>query len=57
MKVKLLSKELEMLKSTQEQTVQEFATVESCQQQLEKQVKQKQWELEDLKAMNNVRLV
>ena len=45
-----------MVKTSQEQTVKEFASVEGYQQELEKQVKQKQWEIEDIKAMNNVRL-
>jgi len=53
----MLVKETEMMKAAQESNVREFAQSDSIQRDLEKQLKQKEWELEDVKAMNNARLV
>ena len=49
--VKLLTKELELVRGSQQSTAVEFEQVEGAQRQLEKQLKQKQWQLDDVKAM------
>ena len=55
MQVKLLSKELDILKAAQEQNSEQFVRFDSSQRGLEKQLKQKEWELEDVKAMSAAR--
>lgn len=46
-----------MAKAAQELTVRDYTQVESTQRDLEKQLRQKEWELEDTKAMTAARLM
>lgn len=51
----MLLKELELVKAAQESQGHEFEQVESVQRDLEKHLQQKDWELEDVKAMSSAR--
>lgn len=53
--VKTLTKEIELLKVARESTGREFEQVETTQKELEKQLRQRDWELDDLKAMSHAR--
>lgn len=55
--MKTLCKEIELLKAARESTGREFEQAETSQKELEKQLRQKDWELEDVKAMNHARLM
>jgi len=52
-----MKKELELQKAARESTGQECEQAEIVQKDLEKQLRQKDWELEDVKAMSHARLV
>lgn len=54
--MKTLNKEIELLKAARESSGREFEQVEMTQKELEKQLRQKDWELEDVKAMSHARL-
>ncbi|KAL4239435.1 Coiled-coil domain-containing protein 57 [Mactra antiquata] len=51
LKAKLLGKELDLVRSAQEKNSQEFEHVENNHRALEKKLKEKDWELQDMKAM------
>jgi len=53
--VKTLNKEIELLKGARESTGREFEQAETTQKELEKQLRQKDWELEDVRAMSHAR--
>jgi len=53
--VKALNKEVELLKAARESTGREFEQAETTQKELEKQLRQRDWELEDVKAMSHAR--
>ncbi|GFR91486.1 coiled-coil domain-containing protein 57-like [Elysia marginata] len=53
LKVKLLEKELELTRSSNQQTLNHAEEVESSQRELEKSIKQKEWELADMKAVKD----
>ncbi|KAL3877357.1 hypothetical protein ACJMK2_035079 [Sinanodonta woodiana] len=53
LKAKLLGKELNLVKTAHEKNHQEFEQVETNQRTLEKLLKEKEWELADLKAMKD----
>jgi len=55
--VKTLNKEIELLKAARESTGRECEQAETTQKQLEKQLRQKDWELEDVTAMSHARLI
>ena len=55
--MKTLNKEIELLKAARESSGREFEQVETTQKDLEKQLRQKDWELEDMKAMSHARFV
>jgi len=52
-----MKKEMELQKAARESTGREFEQAEVTQKDLEKQLRQKDWELEDVKAMSHARLV
>lgn len=52
----MLSKEVEILRSYEEQTKTELHTTECTVQELEKKLKQKEWELMDCENMHNAKL-
>ncbi|XP_033742493.1 coiled-coil domain-containing protein 57-like isoform X2 [Pecten maximus] len=56
LKAKLLGKEMEMMKDAQERNAQEYTEVERNHRQLEKALKEKDWELADLSAMKDARI-
>ena len=51
----MLANELAVLKAAKESSASELAQVDSFQRDIEKQLRQKEWELEDLKAMSTAR--
>ena len=51
----MLVKEIEMMKAAHESNAREFSQSDSTQRELEKQLKQKEWEFEDLKAMSHAK--
>lgn len=51
-----MNKEIELLKVSRESTGREFEQAETTQKELEKQLRQKDWELDDVKAMSHARL-
>lgn len=53
LKAKLLSKELDLVRAAQEKNSEEFEQVENNHRALEKKLKEKDWELQDLGAMKN----
>ena len=55
--MKTMKKEMELQKAARESTGREFEQAEVTQKDLEKQLRQKDWELEDVKAMSHARLV
>lgn len=56
LKAKLLSKELDLVRSAQAKTSHEFESVENSQRALEKKLKEKDWELQDMKAMKDAHI-
>ncbi|XP_053383312.1 coiled-coil domain-containing protein 57-like [Mercenaria mercenaria] len=56
LKAKLLSKELDLVRSAQEKNSQEFEHVENNHRALEKKLKEKDWELQDLRAMKDANI-
>jgi len=52
-----MKKEIELQKAARESTGREFEQAEITQKDLEKQLRQKDWELEDIKAMSQARLL
>ncbi|XP_064640433.1 coiled-coil domain-containing protein 57-like isoform X2 [Lineus longissimus] len=56
LKVKLLQKELEMTQCHQVKTKEEYTNIEGNHRDLEKKLKEKDWELEDTKAMKEARI-
>ncbi|CAH1794612.1 unnamed protein product [Owenia fusiformis] len=56
LKVKLLTKELDMLKRTNLKQIDEFNDIEDGQRQLAKLLKEKEWECADIKAMKDARI-
>ncbi|KAK3090504.1 hypothetical protein FSP39_012356 [Pinctada imbricata] len=56
LKAKLLAKELEIMKTSQQKNSEEFSSVEQGYRQLEKKVKEKEWELADLTAMKDAKI-
>jgi hypothetical protein len=48
----LLAKELEIMKSMQEKNSVDYKQVENSNSQLDKRLKEKEWELADCKAMH-----
>ena len=52
-----MTKELELVKATQESASTECNDAQNHQRELEKAVKQKEWEVEDLRAMKEAKLV
>ncbi|KAL5018722.1 hypothetical protein ScPMuIL_004444 [Solemya velum] len=56
LKAKLLSKELDIIKMTQEKNAMEFQEVEVGHRELEKKLKEKDWEIEDTRAMKKARI-
>ena len=55
MQVKLLTKEIEMLKENQEKAAVESTTADEQQRHLEKQLKQAEWQLQDTVAMKDAK--
>lgn len=53
LKVKLLEKELQLTKDSNQQTLDRAEEVESSQRELEKTLKQKDWEVADMKAVKD----
>lgn len=53
--MKTLTKEIELLKAARESTGRDFEQAETTQKELEKQLRQRDWELDDLKAMSHAR--
>ena len=51
--MKLLSRELELVQSAQDTASQEIQHVDSEKRNLEKQLKQKEWEIQDCKALKD----
>ncbi|XP_060556177.1 coiled-coil domain-containing protein 57-like [Ruditapes philippinarum] len=56
LKAKLLSKELDLVRSAQEKNSQEFEHVENNHRALEKKLKEKDWELQDMRAMKDANI-
>lgn len=56
LKAKLLGKELEMVKEAQERNTLEYTQVEMNHRQLEKALKEKDWQLADMSAMKDARI-
>ncbi|XP_078609551.1 coiled-coil domain-containing protein 57-like isoform X2 [Branchiostoma floridae x Branchiostoma japonicum] len=56
LKVKLLTKELEMVRSASEQQNTELQHTDQNMQQLHKALKQKEWELQDVTSIKNARI-
>ncbi|OWF50285.1 coiled-coil domain-containing protein 57-like [Mizuhopecten yessoensis] len=56
LKAKLLGKEMEMMKDAQDRNTQDYSEVERNHRQLEKALKEKDWELADLSAMKDARI-
>jgi len=52
-----MKKEMELVKVARESTGHEFEQAEMAQKDLEKQLRHKDWELEDIKAMSQARFV
>jgi len=52
-----MKKEMELQKAARESSGREYEQAEIVQKDLEKQLRQKDWELEDVKAMSHARLV
>lgn len=57
LQVKLLTKELELAKAAHETNGKEMRNVRSTHQELEKQLKRREWEMEEIKALRDVRSV
>ena len=55
--MKTLNKEIELLKAARESAGHEFEQAEMTQKELEKELRQKDWELDDVKAMSHARSV
>lgn len=55
LQVKLLTKELELAKAAHETDGKEMRNVRSTHQELEKQLKRREWEMEEIKALRDVR--
>ena len=55
LQAKLLSKELDLVRTAQEQNSEEFEQVENNHRALEKKLKEKDWELQDMKAMKDAK--
>lgn len=55
MQAKLLAKELDLVKTAQQKNSEEFEQVENNHRSLEKKLKEKDWELQDMKAMKDAR--
>ncbi|XP_038065963.1 coiled-coil domain-containing protein 57-like isoform X2 [Patiria miniata] len=56
MKVKLLSKELELVRTANERASSQLGNADSTAQELHKQLKQKEWELHDQASMKDARI-
>ncbi|XP_060080442.1 coiled-coil domain-containing protein 57-like [Ylistrum balloti] len=56
LKAKLLGKEMEIMKAAQDRNAKEYTEVEKNHRQLEKALKEKDWELSDLSAMKDARI-
>lgn len=56
LKAKLLAKELEIMKSMQAKTTEDYQHVETSKTQLDKKLKEKEWELSDCKAMHAAKI-
>ncbi|XP_071951973.1 coiled-coil domain-containing protein 57-like [Antedon mediterranea] len=56
MKVKLLGRELELVRQENEKTSSTLQDADTQARETEKKLKQKEWELEDLKGMKNARI-
>ena len=52
-----MTKELELLKAARESTGREFEQAETTQKELEKQLRQKDWQLEDVKAISHAKYI
>ena len=55
--MKTLNKEIELLKAARETAGHEVAQAQTTQKELEKQLRQQDWELDDVKAMSHARSV
>ncbi|KAH3712621.1 hypothetical protein DPMN_072373 [Dreissena polymorpha] len=53
LKAKLLGKELELSKVAQQKKSQEFSQAENHQRNLEKKVKETEWEIQDMRALKD----
>ncbi|XP_022315255.2 coiled-coil domain-containing protein 57-like [Crassostrea virginica] len=56
LKAKLLAKELEIMKTAQAKESEQFNEVESSYRELEKKLKEKEWELTDVTSMKDARI-
>uniref|UniRef100_UPI00398E9EE7 coiled-coil domain-containing protein 57 isoform X1 n=2 Tax=Pristiophorus japonicus TaxID=55135 RepID=UPI00398E9EE7 len=56
LKVKLLSKELELLREAGAKAAESLQTAEKTNRQMDKQLQRKEWELKDVVALNEVRI-
>lgn len=54
---KLLGKELDLVKAAQQKNSEEFEQVENNHRVLEKKLKEKDWELQDMRAMKDAKYV
>ena len=53
--MKLLTKELDLVRSASQQTSEQLTSADQSTREIEKKLKQKEWELNDMKGMKDAR--